>query len=921
MTDKTRMSTYFSWSMVNPTLLRALLVTAYAGSQHPEEVSEVKKLTPEQLVQQADAALGAPPYKRTRGNRELARELRTRWVPTASAATLEKLAYAVGRDILATKGERVTFLQGRKLTDNYQEHLWRAFISAHKEKRAVPVRPKVESGPSDSRVDLIGAGIASRYASPYAHQVEAWAKLDQLSQAAGARSGLIVIPTGGGKTATMVDWLVAQLQQNPELRVLWLADQQELVDQAAREFAAQAETAEVGFNRLLRRVHSQAGTSSGLADPAVDVVCATRQSVMGREFAAPKSARKNHIAAFFSRPVVVVIDEAHHAVSPSYQELLKHLRTVDPDLMLIGLTATPWPAGAGRTKLLRETFASELVSVATADLVASGDLATPVLHSVTTLERIEVTGEDVKSLSSVNDLPPAIVRQLNRGGRNSLVVDQWIARRDSWGKTLVFACDIRHAEDLAAAFRGRGVETEVLHSRAELDRNKILADFRAAREPRVLVSVGMLLEGVDIPSARTAFLCRPTMSHIVMRQMIGRVLRGKRAGGDAEAHIVDFVDQWSEQVGILSPVDIPDVQGRTTTTGDADDSEYVLPPVLSEEGVVIGEDILRSIALSMADRVRSDGMTATLTGARLLGFYDLDTRRVPVFESVSEAWQELVTWALDPRDKRGTSAQAFFDDAPPPAPNAAEVRAVVEYCRSVGQAPAFIELSADVDVAAVARRLREAGALTVKARYEVLKAEYESSLARCIYPSLQSFVEAVTQVEYEQEGLVSGGPTPQVVERVPSDEYRRNSLEPALEVNLQRDLQALYRETVKLGCEVIANEPSYDGLLGREYLPRIDWTVGCPKTTWAYFSWKAGGRAKGVPVIRVNRLLSDPRISDELLRFLIWHELCHHLVFGSGHNAEFRRLESLWLGQAGWDHELDSIGERFESSEKVVRTG
>ena len=58
--------------------------------------------------------------------------------------------------------------------------------------------------------------------------------------------------------------------------------------------------------------------------------------------------------------------------------------------------------------------------------------------------------------------------------------------------------------------------------------------------PAVLVSVNMLNEGVNLPDARTAFLARPTTSHILMQQMIGRVLRRPKANGDADAHLVDF---------------------------------------------------------------------------------------------------------------------------------------------------------------------------------------------------------------------------------------------------------------------------------------------------------------------------------------------------------------------------------------------
>jgi predicted metal-dependent hydrolase len=73
------------------------------------------------------------------------------------------------------------------------------------------------------------------------------------------------------------------------------------------------------------------------------------------------------------------------------------------------------------------------------------------------------------------------------------------------------------------------------------------------------------------------------------------------------------------------------------------------------------------------------------------------------------------------------------------------------------------------------------------------------------------------------------------------------------------------------------------------------------------------GSTRGRPEIRINKQLQAPttQIADELLEYLLWHELCHHVLPGRGHDAEFRRLESLWPDFARLDHELDTLHERF----------
>lgn len=70
---------------------------------------------------------------------------------------------------------------------------------------------------------------------------------------------------------------------------------------------------------------------------------------------------------------------------------------------------------------------------------------------------------------------------------------------------------------------------------------------------QVLINVNILTEGVDLPQTKTVFLARPTVSSILMTQMVGRALRGTAAGGTSEAYIVSFVDNWNEHIAWVNP--------------------------------------------------------------------------------------------------------------------------------------------------------------------------------------------------------------------------------------------------------------------------------------------------------------------------------------------------------------------------------
>lgn len=107
--------------------------------------------------------------------------------------------------------------------------------------------------------------------------------------------------------------------------------------------------------------------------------------------------------------------------------------------------------------------------------------------------------------------------------------------------------------------------------------------------------------------------------------------------------------------------------------------------------------------------------------------------------------------------------------------------------------------------------------------------------------------------------------------------------------------------------------PDEEGLQESENLPRVAWTRRPVKSTFGYWTTRMTGSRRGTPEIRINLRLRAPRtqVPDELLEYLLWHELCHHVLPGRGHDAEFRRLESLWPDFARLDHELDTLQDRY----------
>ena len=111
---------------------------------------------------------------------------------------------------------------------------------------------------------------------------------------------------------------------------------------------------------------------------------------------------------------------------------------------------------------------------------------------------------------------------------------------------IVFAATVAHADLLATVLRARGAEAYSVSATTPADaRRERLDRFRSAdtARPVVLCNYGILTTGFDAPRTSAALIARPTASLVLYSQMVGRALRGPRAGGSAEAEIVTVVDR------------------------------------------------------------------------------------------------------------------------------------------------------------------------------------------------------------------------------------------------------------------------------------------------------------------------------------------------------------------------------------------
>ena len=376
-------------------------------------------------------------------------------------------------------------------------------------------------------------------------------------------AGLLVLPTGGGKTLTAAHW-ISQNYLDKGKKVLWIAHRHELLEQAKSTFANK-----LAFNDIFKNKTSfNYRIISGIHDrpinikPTDDLIIASKDSLTaGFKHLCSKWIENN------TGEVFLVIDEAHHATAKTYRKLIENIRMNVSHFQMLRLTATPIRTAENEQGALKLVFPDDIVyKVDMRDLVRLGILSEPFFEEAKTgidfsedftdaeFEKM-VQGFDTSSIG--NKIVKDIVKNRNR---NEAIVKRYVLNKDKYKQTIVFALNVNNAVALNALFRENGIKSDCIVSGKDSatgaqnnKENKAKIEKFRKKEIEVLINVEILTEGTDIPNVQSIFLARPTVSETLMTQMIGRGLRGEKAGGTKEAYIVGFIDEWQNKIKWLNP--------------------------------------------------------------------------------------------------------------------------------------------------------------------------------------------------------------------------------------------------------------------------------------------------------------------------------------------------------------------------------
>ncbi|WEH41648.1 DEAD/DEAH box helicase [Streptomyces sp. AM 2-1-1] len=358
--------------------------------------------------------------------------------------------------------------------------------------------------------------------------------------------GMLSLPTGAGKTRVAAEAVIRWVKQVGDLDgpILWIAQTEELCEQAVQSWSFV--WSKVGAETPLTISRLWSSNEAGPVKDRPHLVVATDvklRNCLGAEG-----------YAWLRKSALVIVDEAHVAISPQYTEILTHLGLTSRETRchLLGLTATPFRnTNDEETKRLVQRFGAHRLDdgIFSPDdpyeaLQGLGMLAN-VDHEELTGGTIELTHAEKEQAEQMSLLSKAAEQRLaDDQDRNTRILDKIEEMPDDW-PVLVFATSVAHAKVLAAKLKDRGIRAASVDSATpKSERRKIITDFRQGRI-RVLTNYGVLTQGFDAPATRAVVVARPTYSPNIYQQMIGRGLRGPRNGGKDTCLILNVRDNIS----------------------------------------------------------------------------------------------------------------------------------------------------------------------------------------------------------------------------------------------------------------------------------------------------------------------------------------------------------------------------------------
>jgi len=345
----------------------------------------------------------------------------------------------------------------------------------------------------------------------------------------GQRAGVVVLPTGSGKTRVAVQ----DFRRIGANLCLYVAHSHEILESAEEEFLTEFTEQEVRRFQTAPR-----------SDQIRRINLITIQSLA------------RNLSAFANRHVdYLILDEFHHAAAASYR---RSIDLLSPQFLL-GLTATPFRADR-----------QDVLALCNDNVVVCYELRQGIEFGVLCPYHYFGCFDDIDYSNILHNGQRYDIHDLERAliipERDSAIIAKW--RDKAEGKpTLAFCCSHQHAERVADSFRSQGIPAETYVSSTGRDARAGLRQRLRMGSLKLLCVVDVLNEGVDLPFVECLLFLRPTESKRVFFQQLGRGLR--RFLGKEQCVVIDFIGNFKnaylivENLG-LEPYDQEEPMGESS---------------------------------------------------------------------------------------------------------------------------------------------------------------------------------------------------------------------------------------------------------------------------------------------------------------------------------------------------------------------
>ena len=338
---------------------------------------------------------------------------------------------------------------------------------------------------------------------------------------------LIEAATGAGKSHIIAE-AAKTIHHKTGKRVLCLAPSAELVKQNREKYLATGNPASL---------FSASAGGKDLRHPVV--------------FGSPLTV-KNRISRFCAQGdagfALVVVDECH-GITPTVQGIIEQMRSANPYLRVMGLTATPYRLGSGYIfkmwpdgrvnsdgQARAPYFTACVDEIKAPELIEAGYLTPPVIG------QINADGYDTSgmSLNSRGQFDAADVDKAyhGHGRKTSAIVADVVAQSRGRNGVMFFAATVQHAQEVLASLPPE-LSAIVTAETKQAERASMLRRFKD-RQIKYLVNVSVLTTGFDAPHVDVIAILRKTESVGLLQQIIGRGLRLDH--GKSDCLVLDYTD-------------------------------------------------------------------------------------------------------------------------------------------------------------------------------------------------------------------------------------------------------------------------------------------------------------------------------------------------------------------------------------------